>query len=186
MKNGFTLTETLISLVVIGIIAAILLPVLNSIRPDNGRVLYKKALYTMQNAISTAINDNTGVASNAQAFWADSTVQPGDFCNMISDTLNVVGTVSCGSVGSSSSPNFITSNGARWWGLDDVSSGKFTLGTGTNPTKTIFVDIDGSGGPNTLGKDQFRMNVRYDGRVTTDSSWTTENDYLSDSLKIKK
>lgn len=190
IKKGFTLSETMISLVVVGVIAAILIPILNSIRPDNGRVLYKKAMYTMQNAISSAINDNTINASNSSAFWADDgshTIKPGDFCQNIADTMNVVGDVSCHSIGDAAHPNFITTNGARWWGLGEATTAdQFTLGTGTKATKDIYVDIDGSGGSNAIGKDQFRLKVKYDGRVSTDSSWTSENDYLSDSLKFKK
>lgn len=197
MKKGFTLSETMISLVVIGVIAAIILPILNSIRPDNGRVLYKKAMYSMQNAISTALNDSTSNASNAKAFWAGDDVTAGEFCASIAETMSIIGDSNCGTVGSYSNPNFKTINGSTWWGLGDASDAdKFTLGTGTHPSKTIYVDVDGANGENTLGKDQFKLKVRYDGRVTTgtttstdptsENNWDAENDYLSDALKIKK
>lgn len=186
MKKGFTLSETLVSLVVIGIIAAVLIPVLNNVRPDKDRLLYKKALYTMQNAIATAINDNTINASNTSAFWAGDEVQPQDFCNNIADTMNVVGAVNCGNIGSSTTPNFTTSNGSKWWGLGGSDpADKFTL-TGAKSTKVITVDVNGNSGENQDNVDQLKLKVRYDGRVTTDTSWTKENEYLSDSLKINK
>lgn len=182
MKKGFTLSESLISLAIIGVISAVLIPILNNVRPDQDRIMYKKAMYTMQNAIATAINDNTTPASNTEAYWAGNEVGAQDFCNNISNAVNTVGSVNCGVAGSAASPNFTTVNGAKWWGLGNH---KFTT-SGANETTDVMVDVNGNGGDNAVGIDQLRMKVRYDGRVTTDPTWTTENDYLSDALKIKK
>lgn len=185
MKKGFTLTETLITVAILGVIGAVLIPTLNNIKPDRDRVMYKKAMYTMQNAVATAMNEAMPPAANTAAFWADTNVQPGDFCNAIANSVNTVGTVSCNAVGTSAAPNFTTVNGAKYWGLGEPDlAGRFN--TATKPTKDITVDVNGSGGENTAGIDQLRMRIKYDGRVSTDPLWTTENDYLSDALKIKK
>ncbi len=184
MRKAFTLAETLIAIVIIGVIAGFLIPVLNNIKPDKERVLYKKALYTMQNAIATAINDNTLSASNTSAFWAGDEIGATDFCNNIAETMNIMGNVNCDSAGTASSPNFVTVNGAKWWGL---GGSKFTL-TGASKIKTITVDIDGDSGKNTTGVDQLKMQVRYDGRVTTGTGtdWDVENNYLKDTTTIQK
>lgn len=182
MKKGFTLSETLISIAIIGVISAVLIPVLNNVRPDKERILYKKALYTMQNAIATAVNDNTIAAANSSAYWADPSVSAQDFCANIASSVNTVGSVNCAGAGSFSEPNFTTVNGSKWWGL---GGDKFSL-SGAGANKDITVDVNGSGGANAVGADQLRMRVRYDGRVTTDPSWTTENEYLGDAMKVNK
>lgn len=182
MKKGFTLSESLISLAIIGVISAVLIPVLNSVRPDQDRIMYKKAMYTMQNALATAMNESLPPAANSDAFWADSEVPAtgkDSFCESIAGSLNVVGNVSCGGAGDATAPNFTTVNGAKWWGL---GGSKFSVGG----TKDITVDVNGNGGDNAAGIDQLRMKVGFDGRVTTDPTWTTENDYLSDALKVQK
>ena len=59
MKKAFTLSEALITLAILGVLAAILIPVINNVRPDKDRITYKKALYSMQGAISQAMDDAT-------------------------------------------------------------------------------------------------------------------------------
>ncbi len=181
MKKAFTLSETLISLAIIGVLAAVLIPVINNVRPDKDRILYKKAMYTLQNALSTAIDDNSGESGNSASFWADDKVSSTRFCEDIAQSLNIVGNYQCGIPGSFDNPNFVTVNGAKWWGL-----GNYKFNKAANATKDVYVDVNGNKGDNTDGYDQLKMRVRYDGRVTTDPTWTTENDYLSDALKIHK
>ncbi len=182
MKKAFTLSEVLISLAIIGVISAILIPVLNNVRPDKERILYKKAMYTLQNAISTALNDNSEKVANSAAYWGDSTTDSTAFCADVAGALNVVGTINCGITGSSTSPNFVTVNGSKWWGL---GGDKFTQ-SGSNMSKVITVDVDGNNGKNSDGVDQLKIKVRFDGKVSTDSSWSTENEYLSNAMKIAK
>ena len=194
MKKAFTLAEILVSLVVIGVVAAILIPMLSANSPQKERVMYKKAVYSMQEALSTAMNDigyssgspNVGIDPN-DSYWAG--VDAGKFCNSVANAMNTIGGVSCGAAGDKDSPNFVTTNGIKWWGLGGNPVEK-------NADKTIYVDVNGDAGPGTPGVDILKLNVKYDGRVvtpqstetdtTTGTNWTTENSYLGDSTKFTK
>ena len=56
-KKAFTLTELLIALGVIGVLAAILLPVISNLLPDQNAIMAKRAYYATQNIVSEMIND---------------------------------------------------------------------------------------------------------------------------------
>lgn len=58
-KKGFTLAETLITLVVLGVIAAVLIPTIMNVAPDNNKVMFKKAYSTLERTVSELINDET-------------------------------------------------------------------------------------------------------------------------------
>ena len=59
IKKGFTLAELLIALGVVGILVAILMPVIFSIIPDQNEIMAKKAYYTVQSVVSEMINDGS-------------------------------------------------------------------------------------------------------------------------------
>lgn len=57
-KYAFTLSEVLITLVLVGIIASILLPALIQNKPDKNKVLFKKAYTTVENIVTELVNDD--------------------------------------------------------------------------------------------------------------------------------
>ena len=60
MKNkAFTLTELLIALGVIGILAAVLFPIISNIVPDQDVIMAKRAYYTIQQGVADLINDQS-------------------------------------------------------------------------------------------------------------------------------
>jgi len=68
MKNkAFTLTELLIALAVIGILIAILLPVIFNIMPDQNALMAKRAYHAIQTVTSSLINDEACYPDKTQA-----------------------------------------------------------------------------------------------------------------------
>lgn len=55
--KGFTLTELMIALAVIGIIVAVVTPAIMRTRPNKNKMMIKKTFYTTENIISNLIND---------------------------------------------------------------------------------------------------------------------------------
>lgn len=132
MKKGFTLSEVLITLVILGVIAAITIPVLNQTRPDRDMVTYQKALYNVQGAMSNVMQDS--MASLSTEYWADPEVSESGFCTAFADALNTVGPVNCTGTSTYDSPNLVTSDGIRVWGLEGQ---KFSQ---SQRTRDIYVE----------------------------------------------
>ena len=58
MKKGFTLAEVLITLMVIGVITAVIIPVAIHSKPDENIMKFKKAHNTLYQVISTLVNSD--------------------------------------------------------------------------------------------------------------------------------
>jgi len=56
-KKAFTLTELIIALGVIGVLATILMPVITNMIPDQNAIMAKRAYYAVQTIVSDIIND---------------------------------------------------------------------------------------------------------------------------------
>ncbi len=118
-QKGFTLSEALITLVIIGIVAAITIPVINKAQPDKDKSTYHKALMTITQGFSIA-NETTEI-EYAENGWSDMTE---DFlCTQMSENINTSGTVNCSAESSYNAPNFITTDGTRIWGLEGKFNG---------------------------------------------------------------
>ena len=57
--KGFTLTELMIALAVLGILIAVVTPAIMKAKPNKNKMMVKKAYYTAENVISALINDET-------------------------------------------------------------------------------------------------------------------------------
>lgn len=194
MKKAFTLSEALVTLAIIGVLAAILIPVINNVRPDKDKITYKKALYNVQNAVADAMDSTVySIAANSAAYWKDQNIDDEAFCKSIADALNTSGKVDCISESSYESPNFITTDGIRYWGLEgkkfDDDTNYRTIfvdrAIGTNELKSIANkrgrSDDGTG---------LKIRVRYDGKVDTPETgeggenYDFENELIENGMEL--
>ncbi len=187
MKKAFTLSEALVTLAIIGVLAAILIPVVDQVKPDKDKITYKKALYSMQTAVADAMDTAVySIAANGSDYWKDQNISDEAFCEAIADSLNTSGAINCapGTQSSYGNPNFVTSDGIRFWGLENKFSGD---------ERTIYVDRAlGSGELNAMARKRGRgdkgmkIQVRYDGKVMTpdNDEFSYENELIENSLQV--
>ena len=178
MKKGYTLSEVLVVLLVLGIIAAFIIPAVMRTAPERNTLLYKKTFYALQEASSKLINDPakypegvaradaTGPAGNIQGLYSDYDART--FCEDLAETMNIIGDASCTGAGANGSPNFTTTNGVIWW---NIGGSNFN-----NGIKDISVQCSGT---------EYRIRIFEDGRIGTDASWEVENNILKQPFKFR-
>ena len=66
-KKGFTLSEVLIAVSIIGVMAAIMASAFNHAKPDKAKILYLKAYDALTTAVSAMVNDSTLFAESYES-----------------------------------------------------------------------------------------------------------------------
>lgn len=165
-KNGFTLAEIMITLGTLGIIAAILVPAVMSLVPDNNKILARKAYYTLEHVISQLSDDelhypagstwssNAGVISSCDNGMAvdcgfanvntndypDIPASNNKFCYLFAQRVNLLGTATC------TNPYSFTSSDGIYWKMYGVDS--FPV-SNTSYNAKVGIDVNGTTkGPN--------------------------------------
>ncbi len=94
-KHAFTLAEVLITLAIIGIITAVIIPVAVQSKPDENVMKFKKANATLYQAISTLVNSDKYFLNGDMKYKFDGTMLLGSniehtkyFCNSFSDVIS--------------------------------------------------------------------------------------------------
>lgn len=78
--KGFTLSELMVALAVIGIIVAIVTPAIMKTRPNKNKMMVKKTFYTVENIVSKLINDERLYPDMTDYCYLDDTDPDKDKC----------------------------------------------------------------------------------------------------------
>lgn len=137
-KSGFTLAEVLVTLMIIGVIAAMTIPsLMQNTAQQEFKAAYKKAISTL----------NQAVTLNYALDGEDATVFSGvDFIHLMTKRLNVM----------SSGADFVYTADGMYLkvvtaaGVDGLAAGSCTTdGEGaTTPCAVVQIDVNGLKGPN--------------------------------------
>ncbi|MFA7659009.1 MAG: prepilin-type N-terminal cleavage/methylation domain-containing protein [Candidatus Gastranaerophilaceae bacterium] len=163
VKKGFTLSEVMVTLGLIGVLAAILIPTITRTAPDSKKIMFKKAYYTTEQTIRMLINDDafypatattkiSGVVYQRGFNYTDVTdgmnipASTNKFCYLFSQRLKTVGTVSCPSAYMTNG-KFTTADGMTWIIHQSFMAPDFPVNNNAY-LKFIIVDINGSKKPN--------------------------------------
>lgn len=74
MKKAFTLTELLIALAVLGLLIAILTPIISNLIPEQNALMAKRSYYAVQTLISDMLNDEACYPDHTQSIYGDQRV----------------------------------------------------------------------------------------------------------------
>lgn len=170
MKKGYTMAEALVTLVVIGTLTALTIPLINTVISHND-VLYKTAFQLTEKVAADLTKDLTLYPTGDL-----STPSANTFCTNFAARVSTIGTVDCSSdkAWSLGVPNFTTTNGMKWY-FYPAANPNFNSSAGY--AVSIWVDINGNQAPNTLGTDILVITAYKSGKVTALTS--PEIGYLS-------
>ena len=182
--RGFTLAEVLISLVIIGVIAAMTIPTLINNAREQEYISRLKKAYATVSQVTTRIITDEGMPRGDIGGWATSAEA---VFNMYKKYLSNVKVCGVDTTGCFQGP-YMHYNGAMAPDLDDgrytlvmadgaelsmESSSNFSADCSKNIQGTngvcqlMLIDINGAKGPNRVGKDAFSFSLKADGLVPT-------------------
>ena len=212
--KGFTLTELMVALAVIGIIVAVVTPAIMRTRPNKNKMMIKKAYYTTENTVSNLINDtslyadmrdvcisgNEDVANGiycAYGFdWDEEVTYNGvkfsgntKFQRLFAEQLNVSQEIE------SNSEKFMTTDGIIWDFSDIPDNNGWSAGTAPSENvRTLSIDVNGAEGPNCYQADctnpedfdMFRIDIQSNGKMKVNDADTLAAGYVTINASVTK
>lgn len=179
LNTGFTLAETLVTIGILSIIAAVTLPLINNIRPNQEQILLKKVYYLIGRNVTELVNDDdfyrdtgedaTAGFANTEAvkyhgstYGSDAGGDNGNkkFCELFAAKMNVKDNISCDpnidlassmQKGKAPSGHFTTADGMVW--LMPISN--------FSNKQSIYIDVNGEKGPNCFSEYAYQMPSEY-------------------------
>ncbi len=179
MKKGFSFGEMLATIVVIGIIAALSIPILFQSTDSKIKTLYKSAFKNVETVINEIIND--------VSMYPSGEFGNNKFCANFFSKVNTIGYTSGNCLNtfgstfppSADKPNAVTTNGMRWYNMEnDFESANCPSGE-TGECIRIRVDVTGSDGNNTDDEDILDIYIFKTGKITVESG-SIEESFLLD------
>lgn len=182
-KSGFTLAEVLITLGIVGVVSALVLPTFTT------KMQTAKVGPRLAKAVAGFEQANIAILDDAQADALTGTT----LLNSV-DTYFGANGLQTHMKGSYRAPRFYSADGVSYClsslartatGNGNCSGGFDTNGNNIRPhlnpvtmnTNGVLIDIDGDNGPNTLARDQFVFQMMDDGSLRPwGGSWETNND----------
>lgn len=197
-KKAFTLSELLIALGVIGILTAILMPIVFSLTPDQNALMAKRAFYTTETVISDLLNDPTcypkilsraglddglgyykckkwGGDENKTALTNENNADK--LVTLFADRLDIKGSITT----EGNTKSFKTKDGMKW------TFSHFNFANNDPKSYVLLtVDVNGDKGPNcgqnsasgkcdennrTKGFDKFTMKIFATGKIQIIDCW---------------
>ena len=158
--NGFTLVELMIALAVIGVLSALVIPMLSDNSPNRNKMMMKKAYYTISDVVSDLINDTSlypEIGSDGTEYVGfDNLEEHGGksgvakFPALFPKRLNIDGSVSY--QGDNKNTSIFTTEDGMTWVINSTQKAKSSLPTevsdveegDTQVLQTISVDVNGS------------------------------------------
>lgn len=181
-KLGFTLAELMVCLAIISVIATLLMPAINKLRPNKNKVMFKKAYYLTERIVSELVNDEESYpfVEDKVGFDNTSEVEFNDiaysgnskFCKLFALKLNTLSEdANCTGGASWENPSFTTTDGVKWiLPVTDFAD--------PDEYYSILVDVNGDNEPNCQDSeddlsacpepDQFAFKLRPDGKMRVD------------------
>ena len=179
---AFTLAEVIITLTIVAVIAALVIPLLINVKPDTNNILFRKAFYTFSEAIYAIVNDTSLYDDDTPAFTSEA-LNSNTICQNLTNMLSITGNQHICESSSRSTPSFTLSNGIAFF-MDNTKT------ISSNNKITINVDVNGfDNGPNVIADqnnncdgDRYEFYLYDNGKVGTDD--TQPNHYCAtDALK---
>ncbi len=196
MKNAFTMAEVLITIGIIGILAAITMPMVIHSLPTKEEEMHKKMSYLIEQIATQLVdneayypksNDITKIGfQNTDEVTVDGIKYSGNqkFCRLFARQMNTMGNVVCSNMNihdAGTAPSFRSTDGVDWW-IPQTTFKETTNGQ-TKGFLKIKVDVNGyTNGGNCMVKsgtcrkpDTFYYYIKSNGSVTLNNPVADED-----------
>lgn len=186
-KKGFTLSELLIALAVVGVLLAILIPIIMNIMPDQNGLMAKRAYYTVQTVVSDLLNDDScypdkskstdrrigfddgygyidcekwGGSSDTSSFITNENAAQ-KFRVLFANKLDLKNKDNYNYSYLKNNTNLETKDGMLWY-IPDCNF---------SSSCTITVDVNGNEGENNYASDKFTVSISREGNLEIGNGW---------------